>query len=147
MTLMTTIAVVVEGVTSRPSFSAEAVRFYVDGPMTVSLSFDSLKIFAETGAITGDLKLFSLFFNDQMMGQLRQGLQRKLSLDVVQTYKLSYSPLGQDVLKQLGKVVRFTPKRNGFYGLRAALIGAAANSDALGLDNSRCDDTVSYQNH
>ena len=132
MTLMTTIAVVVEGVTSRPSFSAEAVRFYVDGPMTVSLSFDSLKIFAETGAITGDLKLFSLFFNDQMMGQLRQGLQRKLSLDVVQTYKLSYSPLGQDVLKQLGKVVSFTPKRNGFYGLRAALIGAAANSDAEG---------------
>ncbi len=112
--------------------SAEAVSFYVDGPLIVSLSLDSLKLFAETGEITGDLKLFALFLDDQMMAQLRQGLQRRLPLDVLQTYKLSYSPLGRDAISQVGKLIKYTPDRNGFYGLRAALINAAAQSDAEG---------------
>ena len=132
ISLMATVGAVVEGVTARSSFSAEAVRFYVGGPLVVSLSLDSLETFAETGQITGDLKLFTLFFDDQMMAKLRQGLQRRFSLNVVQTYKLTYSPLGREAIEQVGKVVRFTPKRNGFYGLRAAVIGAAAKSDAEG---------------
>ena len=123
---------VFEGITARPSLSAEAVRFNVDGPLVLSLSLDSLKIFAETGEITADLKLFTLFLDDQMMAQLRQGLQRRFLLDVVQTYKLSYSPLGRDAISQVGKVIKYTPGRNGFYGLRAALINAAANSNKEG---------------
>lgn len=132
ISLMATAGAVFEGFTAAPSLSAEAIRFYVDGPLMVSLSLESLEIFAETGEITGDLKLFALFLDDQMMAQLRQGLQRRLPLDVVQTYKLSYSPLGRDAIAQVGKLVKYTPNRNGFYGLRAALIGAAANSDEEG---------------
>ncbi len=129
ISLIATMGIVVECVAARTVFSAEAVRFYIGAPLTVSLSFDSLKTFAETGEITGDLKLFTLFLDEQMMANLRQGLQRRLPLNVVQTYKLTYSPLGRDAIEQVGKVVQFTPNRNGFYGLRAALIGAAANSD------------------
>ena len=132
ITLMATIATVIECITAQPSFSAEAVRLYIGGPLMISLSLDSLETFAETGEITGDLKLFTLFFNEQMMAQLRRGLQQRLPLNVVQAYKLSYSPLGRDAIAEIGKVVRFTPDRNGFYGLRASLIGAAANSDAEG---------------
>ncbi|MGB5711642.1 MAG: alpha/beta hydrolase, partial [Waterburya sp.] len=132
ISLIATTGVLVEGITAQPSLSAEAVSFYVDGPLIVSLSLDSLKLFAETGEITGDLKLFALFLDDQMMAQLRQGLQRRLPLDVLQTYKLSYSPLGRDAISQVGKLIKYTPDRNGFYGLRAALINAAAQSDAEG---------------
>ena len=95
LTTLSTIATIVaiaEGIIARPSISAEAVRFYIDGPVMVSLSLDSLEIFAETGEITGDLKLFTLFLDDRMMGQLRQGLQQRFPINVVQTYRLSYSP-------------------------------------------------------
>ncbi len=57
--------IVVECVAARTVFSAEAVRFYIGAPLTVSLSFDSLKTFVETGEITGDLKLFTLFLDEQ----------------------------------------------------------------------------------
>ncbi len=132
ISLMATAGTVVECLNARPSFSAEAVRFNIGGPLVVSVSFDSLETFAETGEITGDLKLFNLFLDDQTMATLRQGLQQRLPLNVVQTYKLTYSPLGRDAIAQVGKVVQFTPNRNGFYGLRAAVIGAAANSDDEG---------------
>ena len=132
ISLMATAGTVVEGVTARPGFSAETVRFYVGGPLMISVSLDSLETFAETGETTGNLKLFTLFLDEQTMAALRQGLQQRLSLDVVETYKLTYSPLGRDAIAQVGKVVRYTPNRNGFYGLRAALLGAAANSGAEG---------------
>ena len=132
ITLLTTVAAVFEGICAKPSLGAETINFYIDGPLTVSVSLESLEIFAETGEITGDLKLFTLFLDDQIMGQLRQGLQQPLPLDVVQTYKFSYSPLGRDAIAEVGKIVRFTPNRNGFYGLRAALIGAAANAEEEG---------------
>ena len=127
-----TIVAIAESITARPSISAEAVRFYIGSPVTVSLSLNSLEIFAETGEITGDLKLFTLFLDDEMMAQLRQGLQQRFPINVVQTYRLSYSPLGRDAIAEVGKIVRYSPNRNGFYGLRAALIGAAANSDEAG---------------
>jgi len=125
-------ATVMESITARPSISAETIRFHVIGPLTLSLSIESLETFAESGEITGNLKLFNSFFDDQMMADLRQGLQQRLPLDVVQTYHLSHSPLGRKTIAQVGKVVRFSHERNGFYGLRASLLGAAANSDPEG---------------
>ncbi|MGK7897199.1 MAG: alpha/beta fold hydrolase [Xenococcus sp. (in: cyanobacteria)] len=132
ISLIASTGALIESLTASPSLGAEAVRFYIDGPLMVSLSWDSLKTFADTGEITGDLKLFALFLDEQMMSQLRQGLQQTFPLDVVQTYRLSYSPLGRDAIAQIGKLVKFTPNRNGFYGIRAALINAAANSDESG---------------
>lgn len=132
VSLITSIGVVLDLITARPSLSAEAVRFYLDGPVMVSLSLESLETFAITGEITGNLKLFALFLDDEMMEQLRQGLQQRFPLNVVQTYNLSYSPLGREAIAQVGKIVKFSPNSNGFYGLRAAVIGAAANSDEEG---------------
>ncbi len=120
LTTLSTIAIVLaiaESLIARPSFSAEAVRFYIGSPVTVSLSLDSLETFAETGEITGDLKLFTLFLDDQLMAQLRQGLQQRFPMTVVQGYNMSYSPLGRDAIAEVGKIVRYSPNRNGFYGI------------------------------
>ncbi|GAB4531930.1 MAG: hypothetical protein Tsb0014_15870 [Pleurocapsa sp.] len=130
--LITTTGVLVECIIARPSFSAEKIDLSLNSPLEVSLSLDSLETFAETGEITGDLKLFTLILDDKMMAQLRQGLQRRLNYDVKQVYNLTYSPLGREALEQIGKIVRFSYQRNGFYGLRAAVINAAANSKGEG---------------
>lgn len=126
------VGVATECMTARPSSSAETVRFSVLGPLTFSFSLDALKIYAETGELTGDLKLLARFVDDEMMANFRKGLQRPLAFDAVQAYKLTHSPLGRDALEELGKVIRYTPHRNGFHGLRAAIVGAADQANVDG---------------
>jgi len=130
--LITMVGVVTECITARPSLSAETVRFSVLGPLTFSFSLDALKVYAETGELTGDLKILARYVDDEMMANLRKGLQQPLAFDAVQAYRLTHSPLGRDALQELGKVIRYTPHRNGFYGLRAAIVGAADQANADG---------------
>jgi hypothetical protein len=42
----------------RPSFSAEEIRFYLDGPFIFSLSVESLETFAETGEVLCFSRIF-----------------------------------------------------------------------------------------
>ena len=46
ISLIAITAVVIEGITARPSVSAETIRFHVIGPLTLSLSLDSLETLA-----------------------------------------------------------------------------------------------------
>ena len=119
-----------------PSRRAEARRdhqkYELPARSFLPLSIDSLETFAETGEITGDFKLYARFLDDNTLNSLRQLLQFKLPLDVVTVSNLSYSPLGRDVLTNLGKVLESTPGVNGFHSLRAAVIGAAAKAGPEG---------------
>jgi predicted dienelactone hydrolase len=108
--------------------AAEAFKIRATGPFIFTLSVDDLETFAETGEITGDFKLYARFLNESTQQSLRQLLQRRLPLDVVTVSNLSYSPLGRDALTNVGKVIESTPGVNGFHGLRAAVIGAAAKA-------------------
>lgn len=108
--------------------SAEEFRVRVTGPLLFTLSVDSLQTFAETGEITDDFKLYARFLSDDALVGLRQLLQVKFPLDVVTVSNLSYSPLGRDTLTNVGKIFESTPGVNGFHGLRAAVINAAAKA-------------------
>ena len=68
ISLIAITAFVIEGITARPSVSAETIRFHIIGPLTLSLSIDSLETFAETGEVTGNLKLFNSFFDEISIG-------------------------------------------------------------------------------
>lgn len=116
----------------RPGYSAEEIRITTTGPLVFSVSVDALETFAETGEISSDLKLYARFLSDPLLAQLRTGLTFKLPLDVVMVDNVAYSPLGRDVLFNLGKVVQATPGENGQTALRAAVINAAANADPEG---------------
>jgi predicted dienelactone hydrolase/ABC-type amino acid transport substrate-binding protein len=116
----------------RPGYSAEEIRITTTGPVVLRLSVDSLETFAETGAVTDDLKLYARFMGDPLLQQLRTGLNFRFPLDVVTVDNVAYSPLGRDVLFNLGKVVQATPGENGQLALRAAVINAAASADPDG---------------
>ena len=111
--------------------AAESVRFLVAGPVTLNLSVESLESFAETGELTGDLKLLSRF-NPEAIANLRNILQRRLQFDVVTVDQITYSPLGRELVAEVGKLIGTDPKRDGFHGLRAAMIRAAANAGEEG---------------
>ena len=121
-----------DAVSPRPGLSAEKIRFLVGGPLVFSLSVDALATFAETGEITGNFKTYARFLNDETLEMLRQGLNQPLPLDLLTVDHLAYSPLGREAIFNVGKVIRIHPKVNGFYGLRAAVIGAAAQAGPEG---------------
>jgi predicted dienelactone hydrolase/ABC-type amino acid transport substrate-binding protein len=127
-----TAGVAIEAIAPRPAHSAEKIRILVDGPLLFDLSVESLETFAETGEITGDLRLYARFLNEGTLQLLRQGLTRKIPLDVTTVDNLAYSPLGRDALLNVGKVFQVYRGVNGQRALRAAVIGAAANADEEG---------------
>ncbi|MGF1497467.1 MAG: alpha/beta hydrolase [Elainellaceae cyanobacterium] len=116
----------------RPGHSAEEIRVTATGPFVFTVSIDSLEAFAATGEVPRDLRLYARFLNDDLLAQLRTGLQYQLPLDVVSVDNLAYSPLGRDALFNLGKVVQATSGINGQTALRAAVINAAAEAEGEG---------------
>lgn len=122
------IAALVEGTFAGIAHSAERVRFLVGGPVTFSLSVESLEVFAETGEIRSDLRQYTQFASDDAVASLRQLLQRPFPLDGVTLSNLGYSPLGRDALSQVGEFIRVSPEVNGFNAIRAAAINAAVNN-------------------
>jgi predicted dienelactone hydrolase len=124
--------IVAEVCLPRPSQSAEEIRVTITGPIVITISVDSLETFAETGEIAPDLRLYSRFLNDSLLGQVQTGLSYRFPFDVTAVDNLAYSPLGRDALFNFGKVIQSTPGQNGLTALRAAAINAAANADEDG---------------
>lgn len=116
----------IEALAPRPAQSAERIRLAVGGPLTISVAVDSLATFAKTGEITSDFRLFARFLSPELQQQLRSGLNQPVPLDLNTVAHLTYSPLGEDALSNVGQLIRVHPEVNGFHGLRAALINAAA---------------------
>lgn len=129
---LASIGVLSEVFSPKSATGAEEIQIVVEGPLAISISVDALENFAETGDATGDLAFVIRFLDDATQAQFRQGLTQPIPLDVRSVDRFAYSPLGQDAIFNVGKVIRVDPEVNGFYGLRAALITAAANADSNG---------------
>ncbi|NJL45797.1 MAG: alpha/beta hydrolase [Leptolyngbyaceae cyanobacterium SM2_3_12] len=111
---------------------AEEFTIRTTGPFVFNLSIDALETFAETGEITGNFKNYARFLDEETLISLRQLLRFRFPLDLITVDNLSYSPLGRDALTNVGKIFQSTPGVNGFHGLRAAVINAAAKADPEG---------------
>ena len=120
--------VVTEMVEPKGAIAAEEIRLLVGGPLTLSVSVDSLETFAETGEVAEDMRLFTRFANEEALTGFRQALQSDIPLTVQQVDNLGYSDFGQDILSNVGKVIRPHPSLNGDRALRAAVIKAAATA-------------------
>lgn len=116
-----------ESLLPRPAQGAEEIRLVVGGPLVLSASVDSLETFAETGELPDDLKLYARFLDPDTLEMVRAGLNRTVPLGMNTVAYITYSPLGENVLFNIGKIIRVHPEVNGFNGLRAATILAAAN--------------------
>ena len=110
----------------RPAFGAE--RIYLSyGILERSLAVNSLETFANTGKVDGDLAVYVRRVSPTQLAQLRQALQRPIPLNVVNVSQFLYTPIGERLLDRLGSVIQTDARQSGFYGIRAALILAAAD--------------------
>ncbi len=110
----------------QPAFSAEKIRL-VYGPLNCSLSVDALAIYAQTGEITPEFSFYARFLDEKTLIQLRHWLQKRFNVDHVSLHRFFHAPKGETLLTELGEAIQTHSDRNGFYALRSALIGAAAN--------------------
>lgn len=110
---------------------AEKVKL-IYGPFNGRIAVESLEIYAQTGEITDDFRLYAKFLDQKSLAQLRYWLNNRFTSDRVQVYYFTNSPEGEAFLTELGTAIRTDPGQNGLYALRSALIEAAdppANSD------------------
>ncbi|MEL6777334.1 MAG: alpha/beta hydrolase [Cyanobacteria bacterium J06597_16] len=130
--LMVGVGVLTDFALPKPAAAAEEIRLLIGGPLVFSVSVDSLETYTQTGEIAEDLRLFTRFANDQALAGLQQALQSEIPLSVQQVSNLGYSDLGEDVLLNLGKVVRPHIGLNGDRALRGAMLGAASEARETG---------------
>ncbi|MBE9101282.1 alpha/beta hydrolase [Vacuolonema iberomarrocanum] len=116
----------------RSGQAAEQIQLNLVGPATVSVSIESLRVFAETGEVRSDLRLFTNGLDEPAREAFRQVLLRPIPFDAVSISNISYSPLGRDVISQVSEFIRVSPEVNGFNAIRAAAINAAVQADEDG---------------
>lgn len=114
------------------ALSAEQVEVTY-GLLEFPISVEDLETFAETGDITGGLKLYARFLDDAQEATLRQFLQQRYSISPVVVSQLTYSPIGETILQNLGTIVQTDAGVDGFYALRSALILAAAEPEGFSM--------------
>ncbi len=112
----------------QPVKSAEEINI-IYGPLVLSLSIDSLETYAQTGKITRELEFYTQFLDQKSLARFRTFLSLRFNLTQVQVYRLTHLDIGEALLKELGKLIKTHPQRNGFYAIRAGLGKAAANPE------------------
>jgi hypothetical protein len=112
----------------KPAQSAERI-YMIYGPLKFSLSIDSLEIYAKEGKITKEFAFYADRFEEKTLSDLRQALQKRYYMNQVDLYRFTHTPIAEDLLKYMGRIISTHYGRNGFYAIRGALISAAANKD------------------
>lgn len=122
-------------ITATPGLGAEQIKFFYPPFGEFSLSVDALEVFAKEGKITSELEFYASRAKPQQLAQLRELLQQRFNATPTLVSQVTYSPIGEQVLRRLGELVLTESRHNGFYAMRGALILAAADSEGLTVVN------------
>lgn len=115
-----------------PVQAAEAI-FFSYGPVERSVNTSSLETLIDSGELTDDLAFYVnlVGLSEAEVAQLRQNLDRPLEVDGVLLSRFLYTSLGEELLEQVGVILRTRAGDNGKLSLRAALIQAATSPEGL----------------
>ena len=117
------------------ALSAERISAYI-GPLQISISVDSLETFAQEGKINSDLALITNRLDEETLVKFREILQKRFELGPAEIYRVARVPMVERMVSQLGRAVQIDYNINGLYGIRSAIILAAADeSEGLTVTN------------
>lgn len=115
-----------------PAAAAERVTLTY-GFIEISTSVESLRDYAETGKVNRELAPYLRYLDGEQRSQFRQALQVRQAISPVQLSQFLYSSIGQNILRYAGGIVQTAGRRDGFKGLRGALVLSAAEPGGLSL--------------
>ncbi|WJI25510.1 alpha/beta hydrolase [Thermosynechococcus sp. B1] len=110
--------------------AAERIIFRY-GPLERSLPIADLERFATTGQASPELASYLRLLPPVHQQQLRLALQERLRLSPVAVAQLLYSPLGQELMVQAGRILETQSRQENALALRSALILAATDPKGL----------------
>jgi predicted dienelactone hydrolase len=96
-----------------------------------SISVSDLEIYSKEGRITGSLISYSRYLKKPQLQKLRQRLQARVNLTPLTVSQFLYTPVGEQLLRQVEPVVHPKSGQEGSHALRSALILAASDPDGL----------------
>lgn len=121
--------------TIRPTHAADTITFSLGATIERSISVDSLEIFVNEGRITEEIAAYVPYIekvDPNALESARTLLSQRADLDVVTVSQFAYTPQGEYLLDEIGKVFRTGARLPGGKGLRGAAILSAAD-DETGL--------------
>lgn len=118
----------------RPVLSAERLTLSY-GLLERSIPVKSLEIYARTGKIDNELAAYFQYAPKEQLQQIKEVLLTPIPLNAVQVSQFLYTPIGERLLENLATVIEGDSRATGLYGIRAALILAAAQPEGLTLLN------------
>jgi predicted dienelactone hydrolase len=130
LSLSATLSSLAIGLTAQRSIAAEKI-YLIYAPLQFSVSVKALETYALEGKIEPEFKQFAKFFKEEQLKQLRQLLVTRADLDVVAVAQFLYSPEGEVIVRKLSEIIQTQAGQGGFYGIRSALILAAADKEGL----------------
>ena len=101
------------------------------GPLQFALSVEALRIYADEGRITGNLRDYARFLSEEQLTTLRTTLNTQAEIEPLSLSQFFYSYQGVKILERVGEIIRSRAGQSGFYALRSALILAAASEEGL----------------
>jgi predicted dienelactone hydrolase len=120
-----------------PGLCADRIAFYYPPFGEFTLSADDLETFAQTGKITEGFAFYASRIPKAQLAQFRELLRTPFPVNVILASQLTYSPLGESVVKRLAQLIQTETKdsESSFKALRASLILAAVNPKGLYVVN------------
>lgn len=115
-----------------PGMAAETVSLRY-GPFQTSVSVADLRQYAQTGEASERLDTLLTLVSQKQRDDLRKGLNFKAPLNVVQADKLLSTPVGNQLLTRIGKIITFRPESAGLVALQGGVLMSAASKDGLGV--------------
>ena len=118
-----------------PAYGAEQIRFWypLAGELTIYVS--DLEKFAKEGKLSRRLELYLGQLSPQQQAQFREALSTRYNISHVAMSQFTYSPIGEILVRRLGRVLLITPELNGFSALRSAFILSAQSDEGLTVLN------------
>ena len=117
-----------------PTYPAEKIKFNLS-VLGFKIEVADLEMFAETGEISDRLDFYLKRISPQQREKLREFLQQSYDVEPIFVYRFSRTSVGTKLLERLGEIVQIPEDINGFYGLRAALVKAAAYPEGVNFIN------------
>lgn len=117
---------------AKPAPAAETITFSLGATVERSISVESLEIYVEEGRITEELAPYIPYIENVDPDALESAkalLSQRADLDAVAVSQFAYTPQGEYILDEIGKVFRTGARLPGGQGLRGAAILAAADNE------------------
>ncbi|MEL6493892.1 MAG: alpha/beta hydrolase [Cyanobacteria bacterium J06623_7] len=117
------------------ALSAERITFSLKPFGQFQIQIEDLEAFVTTGTKTTELDYYLRRLTPEQQGSLPGLLSTPLQFEPLTVAKFSNSTVGEVAIATLGKGIRASSTRNGFYALRGAIIAAAFDEEGLSLIN------------